>query len=188
MDFLPDRSWKSALAAHKKALRKYLPHYLKEYVVFPALAGPFFWKVMLGNWLAATMRDIYSAATIYCGHVGEDVASYPEGTRPRGQGAWYAMQVEAANDFEVSLPISILCGALDRQIEHHLFPRFAPNRLREAAPLVRAACERHGVRYNTASWPATLRKALRQIRRLSRDVSAPAGTSASIGGAIAALA
>ena len=49
-----------------------------------------------------------------------------------------AMQVEAANDFEVSLPISILCGGLDRQIEHHLFPTLAPPRLREIAPRVRA--------------------------------------------------
>src|SRR5205085_6404614 len=78
MDFLKDRSWGSAVAAHKRAFRKYLPHYLKEYAFFPALAGPFFWKVALGNWLAATRRDLYSAATIYCGHVGEDVASHAE--------------------------------------------------------------------------------------------------------------
>ncbi|MFN7951496.1 MAG: fatty acid desaturase [bacterium] len=167
MDFLPDRSWKTALTAHRRALRKYLPHYLKEYAFFPLLAGPFFWKVMLGNWLAATARDVYSAVTIYCGHVGEDVASYPDGTRPRGQGAWYAMQVESANNFEVPLPISMLCGALDLQIEHHLFPRFPTNRLREIAPKVRAACERHGIRYKTDTWGRTLAKALRQIARLS---------------------
>ena len=114
-----------------------MPYYLKNYVFFPALAGPMFWKVLLGNWLAETMRDVYSAATIFCGHVGEDVASYPEGTRAHGRGEWYAMQVEAANDFEVSWPVSILCGGLDQQIEHHLFPQLAPQRLREIAPEVR---------------------------------------------------
>jgi NADPH-dependent stearoyl-CoA 9-desaturase len=129
-------------------------------------ARPMFWKVLLGNWMAETMRDLYSAATIYCGHVGEDVAAYDEGTRAHGRGEWYAMQVESTNDYEVSLPVSILCGGLDRQIEHHLFPRLPPNRLREIAPEVRSACEEYGVTYRTASWGSTLKNALRHVRAL----------------------
>ena len=93
-------------------------YYFKNYVLFPALAGPFFGKVLLGNWLAETMRDVYSAATIYCGHVGDDVQDYEHGTKAKSRGEWYAMQIEASNDFEVSRPLSILCGGLDRQIEH----------------------------------------------------------------------
>ena len=162
----PTRS--ERLKAWKRALRKYGPYYLKNYVFFPALAGSMFWKVLLGNWLAEVMRDVYSAATIYCGHIGDDVASYPEGHKARSRGEWYRMQIESAHDFEVSRPISILCGGLDRQIEHHLFPALPPERLREIAPEVRAICERHGVRYKTGSWPAVLGKALRQIARLSR--------------------
>jgi NADPH-dependent stearoyl-CoA 9-desaturase len=169
LDFLPDRSPASVRAAWKKALRKYVPYYLKNYVFFPLLAGPFFWKVLLGNWLAETLRDVYSAATIYCGHVGEDVKSYPMGARPKSRGEWYAMQVEASNDFEVSLPVSVLCGGLDRQIEHHLFPTLPPQRLREIAPAIRDICERHGVAYKSASWGKTLRKALGHLVTLSRD-------------------
>ncbi len=78
-DILLDRSWKSVKEAHARAFRKWAPYYLKNYVFFPLLAGPMFWKVLLGNWMAETMRDLYSAATIYCGHVGEDVAAYEEG-------------------------------------------------------------------------------------------------------------
>jgi linoleoyl-CoA desaturase len=165
-DVLRDRSQKSVKEAHQKALRKYVPYYLKNYVFFPLLAGPMFWKVLLGNWLAETLRDLYSAATIYCGHVGEDVAAYDAGTRAHGRGEWYAMQVEATNDYEVSLPVSILCGGLDLQIEHHLFPRLPPNRLREIAPEVRAACHAHGVAYRTDTWGRTLKKALEHVRAL----------------------
>jgi len=168
LDFLPDRSLASALGALRKALRKWVPYYAKEYVLFPTLAGPFFWKVVAGNWLAEAARNVYSAATIVCGHVGDDVGSWPAGTRPRGRGEWCAMQVEATSDFEVSLPLSILCGGLDRQIEHHLFPTLPPPRLREIAPEVRAICERHGVAYRTGSWGTTLRKALTHVARLSR--------------------
>jgi NADPH-dependent stearoyl-CoA 9-desaturase len=169
LDFLPDRSAASKRAAWRRALRKYGPYYAKEYIFFPALAGPFFWKVLLGNWLSEVMRDVYSAATIYCGHVGELAKSWPAGTKAAGRGAWYAMQVEATNNFEVSWPVSVLCGGLDRQIEHHLFPKLPPQRLRQIAPEVRAACEKHGVAYRTAGWGATLKQALGWIGALSRE-------------------
>ena len=168
-DVLKDRSPESVRGAWAKALRKYIPYYLKNYLFYPALAGPFFGKVLIGNVLAEVCRDVYSAATIVCGHVGGDVKSWPAGTQPSGRGAGYAMQVEAANDFEVSLPISILCGGLDRQIEHHLFPTLAPPRLREIAPRVRAICEKYGVEYKTGSWAKTLRKALDHVARLSKE-------------------
>jgi len=166
-DFIADRSAKTKREVHWRALRKYIPYYLKNYLFFPLLAGPGFAKVLLGNWLAETMRDVYSAATIYCGHVGEDVAVYPEGTKTHSRGEWYAMQVEATNNFEVPLPISILCGGLDRQIEHHLFAKLPPQRLREIAPRVRAACEAHGVKYRTGSWGSVLTRALSHISNLS---------------------
>jgi linoleoyl-CoA desaturase len=178
LDVLPDRSWRTIAEAHGRALRKYVPYYFVNYVFFPALAAPFFWKVLLGNWLAETLRDVYSAATIFCGHVGDDVASYPVGTRAAGRGAWYAMQVEASNDFEVSPLVGVLCGGLELQIEHHLFPKLPPHRLREIAPEVRAICERHGVRYRSASWGATLKRALGHIARLSLE---PRGARAESG-------
>jgi linoleoyl-CoA desaturase len=169
MDVLPDRSKAQIRRAYWRTIRKYAPYYAYEYLLFPALAGPMFWKVLLGNWLSETMRDVYSAATIFCGHVGEHVKAYPEGDRAAGRGAWYARQVEATNDFEVSWPVSVLCGGLDRQIEHHLFPKLAPQRLREVAPSVKKACEEHGVAYHTGSWGSVLRKALSWIGALSRE-------------------
>ena len=75
--------------------------------------------------------------------------------------------VEATNNFEVSRPISMLCGGLDRQIEHHLFPKLAPERLRQIAPEVRAVCEKFGVKYRTASWGKTLKGAFAHIAKLS---------------------
>ncbi|MGF1507944.1 MAG: fatty acid desaturase family protein [Myxococcota bacterium] len=167
LDFLPDRSMASLWNAHRRAFRKYIPYYAKEYIFYPMLAGPAFPKVLFGNFLAETIRNVYSAATIFCGHVGGDVQSFDEGTKARGRGQWYAMQVEASNDFSVSWPLSVLCGGLDLQIEHHLFPKLPPNRLREVAPQVEAACRAHGIPYRKESWPKTLGKALAHIGRLS---------------------
>jgi linoleoyl-CoA desaturase len=186
LDFLEDRSVRSVWKAHRTAFRKYIPYYAKNYVFYPLLAGPAFGKVLLGNWMAETLRDVYSAATIFCGHVGEDVRSYEEGTKARGRGQWYAMQVEASNDFDVSWPLSVLCGALDLQIEHHLFPKLPPNRLREIAPDIEAACKAHGVSYRKASWPRTLTKALAHIGRLSRSKVGARRAPRSESGALAA--
>ncbi len=170
-EVVKDRSWQTFRAVHRATLRKLVRHHGREYVLFPALAGPFFWKVMLGNGLSDLLRNVYSAATIYCGHVG--TRQFPPGTRARGRGEWYAMQVESSHDFEVPLPLSILCGGLDRQIEHHLFPRLPPNRLREIAPRIRAACEAHGVTYRTGGWAETLWKALRSLRVLASPEARP---------------
>ncbi len=166
-DVLESRQRGPVIEAHRRALRKMVPHFLREYVLFPALAGPFFAKVVAGNWLSERLRDLYSAATIYCGHVGPDVASYPEGTRAGGRGRWYAMQVEASNNFEVVWPLNILCGGLEHQIEHHLFPKLPPQRLRQIAPQVAQICRDHGVAYRSESWGRTLRKAIQHIATLS---------------------
>lgn len=168
-DFIEDRSWPSILEAHKKAFRKWIPYYAENYIFYPALAGPFFWKVWAGNYMADKMRDVFTGLTVFCGHVGDDVESYTSEKKPRSRGEWYAMQVEAANSFEVSRPVSILCGALNLQIEHHLFPKLPPNRLREISPAVRACCERHGVRYKSATWFKTAKKVFTRIAELSLD-------------------
>ncbi len=162
-------SWQQIKHAHATALKKYIPYYLKNYVFFPLLAWSSFWKVLLGNWMAETLRDLYCSATIYCGHVGEDVADYAADTRAQGKGEWYAMQVEATNNFKVSRPLSILCGGLDLQIEHHLFPRLPPQRLRQISAEVEAVCIAHGVPYRMESWWSTLKKALAHMRNLSAD-------------------
>ncbi len=167
LDFLADRSRASVRRAFRRMLRKLIPHLAREYILLPALAGPFFGKVLLGNWLSATMCNLYSAATIYCGHVGDEVRQYPDGARAHSRGEWYSMQVEASQNFDVPLALSLLCGALDRQIEHHLFPRLPTNRLREISPEVHRVCEQYGVNYRSDSWPRTLGGVLRRLWRLS---------------------
>jgi linoleoyl-CoA desaturase len=83
------------------------------------------------------------------------------------------MQVEAARNIEVPHVISILCGGLDRQIEHHLFPRLPPNRLREISARVRAVCEAHGVRYLSKGWLGTLREVTAELWHLSSPQAVP---------------
>jgi linoleoyl-CoA desaturase len=116
--------------------------------------------------LSDVLRDVWAGAIIYCGHVGAD--DYAPDTRAEGAASWYVMQVEAAINVDGPPFVSVLCGGLDKQIEHHLFPRLPPNRLREIAPRVRAICEQHGVRYRSASLPRRLADVVRELRTLAR--------------------
>ncbi len=167
-DFIEDTSDQTRRGAWRKFLRKVVPYYGRELVWYPLLSGTGFFRVLAGNALSELMRDLYCAATIFCGHISDEVADYPEGTRAGSRARWYEMQVEATQNFEVPRAISQLCGALDLQIEHHLFPKLPPNRLREIAPEVKAVCEAHDVSYTTGSWPDALRGVYRQIRKNSR--------------------
>lgn len=164
---LPDRSLKSIAKAALRSAKKMVPYSLYNFVFWPALAGPFWFKVLTGNVLADVLRDIYTCATIYAGHFGEDLQYYVKSSRPKGRGEWYKAQIEAAHDFEVPRIVSLLCGALDYQIEHHLFPKLPPNRLREIAPKVQDICERFGVRYSKAGWGETLKLALSKIAKMA---------------------
>lgn len=167
---LPDDKPETVRAGKRAFLRKFVRYHGREYVFFPALAGPLFWKTLLGNALSEVGRDLYAGAAVYCGHVG--AKDYPRGTRARGRARWYRMQAEAARNIRVPRPLSVLCGGLDRQIEHHLFPHLPPNRLRAISPRVKAICEQHGVRYLEKSWPATLRQVLAHLREMASPQAA----------------
>jgi NADPH-dependent stearoyl-CoA 9-desaturase len=159
---------KARVGVKRAALAKLARYYGREYVLFPALAGPHFAKVLAANIASELVRDVYAGATIYCGHIG--ATEYPPGSHAKGRAEWYVMQVEGSRDFEVRGFVAILCGGLERQIEHHLFPRLPPNRLRQIAPRVRAICVQHGVRYRSGTWSQVLGDVYRRLSQLaSRD-------------------
>ena len=167
-DVLPDRSFATIARMHARAVKAAAPYVLREYVFYPALAGPLFAKVLAGNWLSSVMRNVFTGAAIYSSHFGDEVADYPEGTRAGDRAHWYAMQIATTKNFDVPRAISLLVGGLDRQVEHHLFPKLPPNRLREITADVRALCEQHGIAYHTAPWGTTLRGLVKRALELGR--------------------
>lgn len=164
---LPDKKPKTILRAFLNSAKKMVPYSLYNFAFWPLLAGPFWWKVLGGNLAADALRNIYTCSTIYAGHFGDDLVYHDKSFKTQGRGEWFKMQIEAAHNYQVPKPISLLCGALDYQIEHHLFPKLPPNRLREIAPKIREICERYGIRYNTSTWGNNLRAGLKRLAKMS---------------------
>ncbi len=73
---------------------------------------------------------------------------------------------------------SVICGGLDRHIEHHLWPDLPPQRLRALSGRVRALCAKHGVRYveYPSAWASYL-DSFRYLLRLSWPRGRSQGTS-----------
>ena len=139
---------------------------LKDYVLFPAMAGPFFLPVLVGNLTANVVRNLWTFSIIFCGHFPDGVERFTEeDVVDESRGGWYARQVLGSANIEGSKVFHILSGNLSHQIEHHLFPDLPSNRYGELAPRVRAICEQYGIPYNSRSFSRQFGSVIRRIAR-----------------------
>ncbi len=148
-----------------KKLRKQLG---KDYLLFPALAGPLFPLVLVGNVLANLARNVWACAVIFNGHFPEDVEHFPESVvENETRGQWYVRQLLGSANFSGGRLMHIMSGNLSFQIEHHLFPDLPAHRYAEISPQVKAICEKHGLPYNTGSFIGQSLSTWKRILKLS---------------------
>ena len=141
---------------------------LKDYVLWPALAGPWFLPVVLANLVANGMRNLWSYAIIFCGHFPDGAQVFTEAQiEGETRGRWYLRQILGSCNIEGGPLFHVLSGNLSHQIEHHLFPDLPSNRYPELAPRVEAICAKYGVPYNKGSFARQLGTTLRTIFRLA---------------------
>lgn len=100
---------------------------LKDYIVFPLLAGPFFLTVLLGNLAANVLRSIWTFVIIFCGHFTADAEVFPkESIRNESRGHWYLRQLRGSSNLTGGKLMNVLSGNLSHQIEHHFYPTCRP--------------------------------------------------------------
>ncbi|NUP13036.1 MAG: acyl-CoA desaturase [Polyangiaceae bacterium] len=132
----------------KKATRQAV----KDYVLWPALAGPFFFWVLAANVIANLIRNVWAYTIIFCGHFPEGVHLFTEkDVEGETRARFRVRQIMGSCNIEGGRLFHLMSGNLSHQIEHHLFPDLPSNRYPEIAPRVRALCARYGVPYNTGS-------------------------------------
>jgi fatty acid desaturase len=136
----------------KRFRHKAFRQVMKDYVLWPALAGPFFFYVMLANIVANIGRNIWTNIIIFCGHFPDDVHVFQK-TDIEGEtrAHWYVRQLLGSANIKGSKFFGIMSGNLNHQIEHHLFPDMPSNRYSIVAPRVQALCNRYGLPYNSGS-------------------------------------
>jgi fatty acid desaturase len=149
-------------------LRKVRQQTLKDYVLFPLLAGPSAPLVLAGNATANLVRNLWAFTTIFCGHFPDGTVQFTEAqTAEETRGEWYYRQLLGSADLTGGELFHILSGNLSHQIEHHLFPDLPSHRYGEIAVEVRAICERHGLPYNVGPLSRQFGSVVRKIARLA---------------------
>ena len=77
-------------------------------------------------------------------------------------------QLSNSRDLGGSHVSDLLFGGLNHHIEHHLFPGIALPRLRDARPIVRSFCSRHGLRCMEANWPSAMGAVFAHFQAMAR--------------------
>ncbi len=141
---------KSLKQKNPEAWQKMKHQLLKDYLLFPLLAGPMFVPVLLGNMVANVIRSVWTFIIIFCGHFTEKTVVFPpEEAQKTSNGHWYLRQVRSSSNIKGSFLFHVLSGNLSHQIEHHLFPDIPANRYAQMAPDVERICRKYGQTYNT---------------------------------------
>jgi NADPH-dependent stearoyl-CoA 9-desaturase len=151
---------------------------VKDYVIFPALSGPFFLFPLAGNATANLVRNVWSFTIIFCGHFPEGTHEFTEEeTENESRGQWYYRQLLGSANLSGSRPFHILSGNLSFQIEHHLFPDLPANRYAEISTEVREICERYGIPYNVGPLGKQFGSVVKKICRLALPDAKDRGSS-----------
>ena len=150
----------------RPAGRKMLRQIVKDYVVFPLLAGPFFLPVLLGNLVANVLRNLWTYTIIFCGHFTAEAETFSkESIRNESRGHWYVRQLRGSSNLAGGKLLNLMSGNLSHQIEHHFYPDIPANRYAQMAVDVREICERYGQNYNTGSLPRQFGQVIWRILR-----------------------
>jgi fatty acid desaturase len=148
--------------------RKVRGQVAKDYVLFPALSGPFFIFPLTGNLTANLVRNVWSFTIIFCGHFPEGTHEFSEEeTAEETRGQWYYRQLLGSANLSGSRLFHIMAGNLSFQIEHHLFPDLPANRYAEISVEVKEICERYALPYNVGPLGRQFGSVVKKICRLA---------------------
>ncbi len=154
--------WRQAQPVRRKMGKQVF----KDYLLFPALAGPFFLPVLLGNVTANLIRNVWTYVIIFCGHFTADAQTFPkECVREESRGHWYLRQLRGSSNLSGGRLLNLMSGNLSHQIEHHFFPDIPANRYAAIAVEVKEICKRYGQHYNTGSLPRQFGQVMWRIVR-----------------------
>ena len=114
----------------------------------------------------------YLAFFFILSHNYEGVHMYDKSQKPEGA-SFLRNQVLSSSNVGFSL-LCFVNGGLNYQIEHHLFPRVNHTHYPRIAPIVKAYCDKKGIRYT--HFPTVLENflsCLRHLQKMSNDISEP---------------
>jgi fatty acid desaturase len=165
-----DRSGTEAeKSIHTRALlRKIARQATKDYLLFPALGGHRWRRVLLANAVANLLRNLWAYTVICCGHFVDGAEKFsPDALEGETKPQWYLRQMLGSANFRAGSVMAFMSGNLCYQIEHHLYPDLPSNRYAQIAQRVRAVCATYDLPYSTGPLGFQYLLTLRTIFKLA---------------------
>ncbi len=156
-------------SAHARAFRRKIARQAgKDFLLFPALAGRRWRRVLFGNALASLLRNLWAYAVICCGHFADGAEKFtPEALEDETKAQWYLRQMLGSANFRAGPVMAFMSGNLCYQIEHHLYPDLPSNRYARIAERVQAVCAKYELPYTTGPLARQYLLTLRTIIKLA---------------------
>ena len=141
---------------------------LKDYVLFPLLAGPSAPTTLAANVTANTARNMWTFLHIMCAHFPEETQAFTEEEcEGESRGEWYYRQMVSSANTTWGPLGHIIGGNLGFQIEHHLFPDLPAHRYAELSVEVQEICERYDMPYITGPMRKQFTGVVKKLCRLA---------------------
>ena len=137
-DGLTDHYWQAVVKVVWFIWRIYVPIF-----VWGIPAGQYFALFLISEF----MTGWFLAFNFQVSHVSPS-AVFPSVDEPSFKDNWAAYQVRTTVDYGHNNAVTaFFCGALNYQIEHHLFPGVSQYHYPAIAPIVKEVCKKHNVNY-----------------------------------------
>ena len=141
---------------------------LKDYILFPVLAGPGGRQALTATLAANLIRNVWTNAVIFCGHFPDGAEKFTmTDIATETQAQWYLRQMLGSANLDGGPIMNLMSGNLSFQIEHHMFPDLPSNRYAEISLKVREVCERYDLPYVSGPLWKQYLQSWRTIARLS---------------------
>ena len=149
-------------------VRKAGQQVLKDYILFPVLAGPGGRQAFTATLTANIIRNIWTNAVIFCGHFPDGAEKFTTtDVENETQAEWYLRQMLGSANIDGGPVMNLMTGNLSFQIEHHMFPDLPSNRYAEISLKVRDLCARYDLPYVSGPLWKQYLQSWRTIARLS---------------------
>jgi linoleoyl-CoA desaturase len=135
------------------------------------LGGYSFLETAGGFVLMHLVTGLVLAMVFQLGHIVE-ISTFRSLESDRGHlPSWHRLQLQGSSNFCTNNPlVDWVCGGLNFQIEHHLFPHVCHVHYPALSKIVKATAEKHGLQYNNFS---TLSSALASHFRTLKNNGTP---------------
>jgi len=145
--------------------------YYTIFLVLPLiLIKALWWQVLLGFFALHFCEGITMAVIFMLAHVVEETNFPLPDEKGNIDNCWAVHQLYTTADFgRQNRLLNFLCGGLNFQIEHHLYPRICHVHYRPISDIVKKTAEEYNLRYNSnPSFAGAIGSHIRLLKRLCK--------------------